>query len=177
MLASDWAKKYFLCPIRGQHSNKSWNWFVKGSIPGSLSSVLENFRRRFSQPNLPPLGFRGWNESMQVSYFSRLRKRHAQRVKREGFAALRPHMAFFPQPLLSQAACSLACFFSIEWNGHVKRQLEWKTTIKWERVTTDRAMRIFFDSFCLVVWNTIIHVKGDHRVMKSVSKVHRYLTV
>ena len=171
MLASDWAKKYFLCPIRGQHSNKSWNWFVKGSIPGSFSSVFENFRRRFSRPNWPPLGFRGWNESMQVSYFSRLRKEARATRKTRGICGTTaPHGIFFPQPLLSQAACSLACFFSIEWNSHVKRQLEWKTTIKWERVTTDSAMRIFFDSFCLVVWNTIIHVKVDHRVMKSLSK-------
>lgn len=35
----------------------------KGSIPGSLSSVLESSRRRFSRPNWPPLGLRGWNAS------------------------------------------------------------------------------------------------------------------
>ena len=28
-----------------------WNWFVKSSIPGGLSPVLENMRRRSSQPS------------------------------------------------------------------------------------------------------------------------------
>ena len=56
MLASDWAQKI----IREKHSSESWMWLVKSSIPGALSTVLENFRRRFSRPNWPPLGLRGW---------------------------------------------------------------------------------------------------------------------
>ena len=59
MLASDWAQKYFLCLITDRHSNKSWNWFVKSSIPGVLLPVLENFRRSFFWPNWPPMGLRG----------------------------------------------------------------------------------------------------------------------
>ena len=40
-----------LCwPVR-EHSNESWNLFVKRSIPRALSPVLENFRLRFSRPN------------------------------------------------------------------------------------------------------------------------------
>ena len=49
----------FLCPIADKHSNKSWNWFVKSSIPGALLPVPENFRRRFSWLNWPTLGLRG----------------------------------------------------------------------------------------------------------------------
>ena len=44
----------------GKRSNEPWNWFVKTSIPGALSPVLENFCRSFSRPNWPPLGLRGW---------------------------------------------------------------------------------------------------------------------
>ena len=32
-------------------SNKSWNWFIKSSIPEALSPVLENFRECFYQSN------------------------------------------------------------------------------------------------------------------------------
>ena len=56
----DWTQKIFLCPIRDKHSNESWNWFVNSSIPGVISPVLENFRRRFSAPGWPPLGLQGW---------------------------------------------------------------------------------------------------------------------
>ena len=49
-----------LWPITGKRSNEPWNWFVKTSIPGALSPVLENFSRSFSRPNWPPLGLRGW---------------------------------------------------------------------------------------------------------------------
>ena len=51
-----------LWPItgHGKRSNEPWNWFVKTSIPGALSPVLENFCRSFSRPNWPPLGLRGW---------------------------------------------------------------------------------------------------------------------
>ena len=49
-----------LWPITGKRSNELWNWFVKTSIPGALSPVLENFCRSFSRPNWPPLGLRGW---------------------------------------------------------------------------------------------------------------------
>ena len=49
-----------LWPITGKRSNEPWNWFVKTSIPGALSPVLENFCRSFSRPNWPPLGLRGW---------------------------------------------------------------------------------------------------------------------
>ena len=59
MLASDWTQK----TITDQHSNKSWNWFVKSRIPGSLLPVLENLSRRFSRPNWPPLGLWGWTKS------------------------------------------------------------------------------------------------------------------
>ena len=54
MLASDWA------PITDKHSSKSWNCLVMSAIPRALSPVLENFHRRFSWPNWPPLGLRGW---------------------------------------------------------------------------------------------------------------------
>ena len=54
MLVSDWA------PITDKHSNKMWNCFVVSGIPGALSPVLEKFHRRFSWPNWPPLGLRGW---------------------------------------------------------------------------------------------------------------------
>ena len=36
------AEKHFLSPITDKHWNESWNWFVKSSIPGALSPVLEN---------------------------------------------------------------------------------------------------------------------------------------
>ena len=108
-------KKYFFGPIRGQHSNKSRNWFVKGSIPGFLSSVLENFRRRFSRPNWPPLSFRGWNESMQVSYFSRLRKEARSTRKTRGICGTTaPHGIFCPNrylvrpPVVSRAFSELS---------------------------------------------------------------------
>ena len=42
-----------LWPITGKRSNEPWNWFVKTSIPGALSPVLENFCRSFSRPNCP----------------------------------------------------------------------------------------------------------------------------
>ena len=45
--------------ITDKPSNKSWNWFVKSSIPEALSPVLENFCRRFSWLNWPTLGLRG----------------------------------------------------------------------------------------------------------------------
>ena len=59
MLASDWTQK----TITDKHSNKSWNWFVKSSIPGALLPVLENLSRRFSWHNWPPLGLWGWTKS------------------------------------------------------------------------------------------------------------------
>ena len=46
--------------ITDKHSNESWNWFVKSSIPGTLFPILENFRRHYSWPNWPPLGLQGW---------------------------------------------------------------------------------------------------------------------
>ena len=62
-LVSDWAQKYFLriflCPIRDKHSTEPCNWFIKRSIPGSLSPFLENFCHRFSRPDSPPLGLCG----------------------------------------------------------------------------------------------------------------------
>ena len=45
--------------IREKHSSESWMWLVKSSIPGALSTDLENFRRRFSRPNRRPLGLQG----------------------------------------------------------------------------------------------------------------------
>ena len=59
LLASYRTQNYFLCPVTDKYSNKSWNWFVKNSIPWALPPVLENFRLRFSWPNWPPLSFRG----------------------------------------------------------------------------------------------------------------------
>ena len=51
MLASHWAQKYFLCPIRDKYSNELWNWFVKNSIPEALSPVVENVHhRQFFRP-------------------------------------------------------------------------------------------------------------------------------
>ena len=48
---------YFLRQtLQDKHSNESWNWFVKSSIPGTLSPVFKNFHRRFSQPDCLPLG-------------------------------------------------------------------------------------------------------------------------
>ena len=50
----------FLCPIRD-----AFEWvvelffFFKNSILGVLLSVLENFCRRFSRPDWPPMGLRG----------------------------------------------------------------------------------------------------------------------
>ena len=35
------AEKHILSPITDKHWNESWNWFVKSSIPGALSPVLE----------------------------------------------------------------------------------------------------------------------------------------
>ena len=43
IMVSDWAQIYFLCPVRDKRSNESWNWFVKSTIPGALSPVLEKF--------------------------------------------------------------------------------------------------------------------------------------
>ena len=63
-----------LCwPVR-EHSNESWNLFVKRSIPRAFSPVLENFRLRFSRPNWPPLGLRrcifGWKlRKLHGSFF------------------------------------------------------------------------------------------------------------
>ena len=56
-----WHKK----SIRDKHSNESGNWFFKSSIPGALSTVLENFRPRFSQPDWLLLGLRGYNRNNQ----------------------------------------------------------------------------------------------------------------
>ena len=62
-----------LCQITDKPSNKSWNWFVKSSIPEALSPVLENFCRSFSWLNWPTLGLRGcfyqsnkWKNFLQV---------------------------------------------------------------------------------------------------------------
>ena len=41
-----------------KHWNESWNRVVKSGIPGAPSTVLENFRRRISRPDRPPLGLR-----------------------------------------------------------------------------------------------------------------------
>ena len=48
-----------LCHITDKPSKKSWDWFVRSSIPEALSPVLENFCRRFSWLNWPTLGLRG----------------------------------------------------------------------------------------------------------------------
>ena len=53
--------------FRDKHSNESWNCFDKSSIPGALSSVPENFRRRLSPPDWPPLGLR--REKCLISRF------------------------------------------------------------------------------------------------------------
>ena len=63
MQASDWTQINITFVPNHKDSNESWNWFVKGGIPGALSPVLENFRRRFSWPNWPPLGLRWWETS------------------------------------------------------------------------------------------------------------------
>ena len=41
-------KLLFCAKSQTKPSNKSWNWFVKSSIPEALSPVLEDFCRRFS---------------------------------------------------------------------------------------------------------------------------------
>ena len=46
----------FLCPITEKRSDESWNWYVKSSIPGALSFVLENFRRPLFQTRLTAPG-------------------------------------------------------------------------------------------------------------------------
>ena len=56
-----WHKK----SSRVKHSNESWNWFFKSSMPGALSTVLENVRPRFSQPDWLPLGLRRYNGNSQ----------------------------------------------------------------------------------------------------------------
>ena len=56
-----WHKK----SIRDKHSNESRNWFFKSRIPGALSTVLENVRPRFPQPDWLPLGLRGYNRNSQ----------------------------------------------------------------------------------------------------------------
>ena len=43
-------KRYFLCPVRDKHSNESWNWFVKSSIPGFLSAVLKTLAAVYPDP-------------------------------------------------------------------------------------------------------------------------------
>ena len=49
--------RYFLRQnLQDNHSNESWNWFVNSSIPRTLSPFFENFHRRFSRPDWPPLG-------------------------------------------------------------------------------------------------------------------------
>lgn len=49
--------RYFLRQtLQDSHTNESWKWFVKNSIPGTLSHVFENFHRRFSRCDWPPLG-------------------------------------------------------------------------------------------------------------------------
>ena len=63
MLVSNWTQK-----IRDRHSNESWNWFVKSSIPGALSPVLENFLRRFSRRTRPTAP---WSSRMSSSRLKR----------------------------------------------------------------------------------------------------------
>ena len=50
----------FSCAQSETLSNEWWNcFFFKNSILGVLLSVLENFCRRFSRPDWPPMGLRG----------------------------------------------------------------------------------------------------------------------
>ena len=50
----------FFCAQSETLSNEWWNcFFFKNSILGVLLSVLENFCRRFSRPDRPPMGLRG----------------------------------------------------------------------------------------------------------------------
>ena len=43
--------KLSFCSITDKHSNKSWNWFVKSSIPGALSPpLLKTFAAVFPDP-------------------------------------------------------------------------------------------------------------------------------
>ena len=50
----------FFCAQSETLSNEWWNcFFFKNSILGVLLSVLENFCRRFSRPDWPPMGLRG----------------------------------------------------------------------------------------------------------------------
>ena len=76
-----------LCwPVR-EHSNESWNLFVKRSIPRALSPVLENFRLRFSRPNWPTLGLGrcifDWKlRKLHVSFFEIVAKSGDYNVKR-----------------------------------------------------------------------------------------------
>ena len=57
MLASDWEPKYFLCPSTDKHSNESWNWFAKRSIPGLSRPLLKPFAAVFPDPNNHPWVF------------------------------------------------------------------------------------------------------------------------
>ena len=52
---------FFFCAQSETLSNESWNcfFFFKNSFLGVLLSVLENFCRRFSRPDWPPMGLRG----------------------------------------------------------------------------------------------------------------------
>ena len=52
ILASDWAQKYFLCPIRGKDFKWFRNWSVKRRIPGAPTFVLD-----FSSPDFFPRPF------------------------------------------------------------------------------------------------------------------------
>ena len=55
--------RYFLRQtLQDNHSNESWNWFVNSSIPRTLSPFFENFHRRFSWPDWPPLGIQADQE-------------------------------------------------------------------------------------------------------------------
>ena len=61
ILASDWAQTHFLFSIRDKHSNESWNWFAKSSIPWALPPVLKIFRRLFADlTDSPWVSDDGW---------------------------------------------------------------------------------------------------------------------
>ena len=52
ILASDWAQKYFLCPITGKDFKWFRNWSIKRRIPGAPTFFLD-----FSSPNFFPRPF------------------------------------------------------------------------------------------------------------------------
>ena len=66
MLASDWAQKYFLCPIRDKPSNESWpKWYVKSSISHPF---LKTFAAFLTRPDWSPLGIWGCGCGIVLCY-------------------------------------------------------------------------------------------------------------